>query len=156
LPQKLHDISKLVVEDFIACVIERKPKQVNTLKNNPYSFLPAAKHTDKFIQGLSELIDFNDEKNKPLITALEKKQYNLALRQICATCNVAVIEKFLTYQNRLSLNPLEQSSSGKTAIDWLDVNKHLDTSTKELMKDILLSLIEQDDLEGIRLQGQKV
>lgn len=150
-PQKLHDISQLLVEDFIACVIEGKLKRVNTLKNNPYSFLSAAKPTDKLIEELSVLIDFKDKKNNPLLTALEKKQYNLALRQICANYKVNVIETFLTYQNRLSLNPLEQSSSGKTAMDWLDVNKHLEPNTQELMKNILLSFIKQADLEDIIL-----
>ncbi|MBA3535565.1 MAG: hypothetical protein H0T84_02985 [Tatlockia sp.] len=109
LPQKLDDIPTILIESFIATVIEGKPKQLNTSRNNPYSFLPASKKepTEKLIEELSLLIDSKDEKHKPLITALEKKQCNLALRNICANYNIKVIEKVLNYHDILSFNPLE-------------------------------------------------
>lgn len=141
LPQKLDDISKLLVDDFIACVIEGKLIQLNVLKNNPYSFLAAPKKdpTEKLLEELSLLIDFKDEKHNPIITALGNKQNNLALRQICAYYNRDIIMKIIGYHYLLSLNPLEKSSNGNTAIDWLKNNKHLNPNEKEVIKDILLS-----------------
>ena len=149
LPQKLFDIDKQLVNDFIACVIEEKPKLQNTVADNPFIFLSSPKNglSANLLQELSLIINIKDKLHNQLVTAINNQQFDTVLRQVCANYTIDVIETVLKHQDKLSFNPLKKSSNGKNAFNWLEGNKHLDNGEKESVKSTLETFANGTNLE---------
>ncbi|BCA96211.1 hypothetical protein TUM19329_25720 [Legionella antarctica] len=145
-PQELHDIEdQSLISSFIDCVIKDNPESLVT---NRYCFL-ADKTTSKvslILEQLSLIINVNDKKNEPFISAIKAEKFNLALRKACSEFKEEIIQIFLNDHSVLSLDFTEKSSNGKTPFDWIDVNKALSPNEKKLIKSTMLSLMSKEKL----------
>lgn len=149
IPQALFDISDNLIKKFIDYVILDKPQMNESFVNNRYTLLSNHQKdtlTKSLMEKLSKLVDFSDKNFAPLKSAINKLDFSLALRWVCAKSVREVIETLLNHDD-LMFDPMEQSSNKNNAFDWVDVNNNLSSQEKGFIK-ILLSSCQQKKEEA--------
>ncbi|CAM2889375.1 Fic family protein [Legionella worsleiensis] len=140
-PQRLFDIQdEQLLADFIRFVVKGAPLMLSAAGDNPHHlfFESISANTRELAEQLRAVI--NDNPQFALIQqAFDEGKSGLGFRRACALGTYEMVERILSFKDKIALDLNEPSTNGNTGLDWLAYNKNCDAEDKARIETLLLN-----------------
>ena len=133
-PQSIDSFMAIIDANLLSLKMNNGPKSsfIGSTIEPQFSFLHnlnSAQYNHRQLMSKAKKLCRGNEYFIPLLNAIDKKDYSLALRKASAVVNLPLLKLILSYQEKLNIDVNVPSSNGFTALDWVI---HSDSPQKDI------------------------
>lgn len=123
-PQAIDSFVAIIEENLLSLKSNNDDQnsKIGTHIEPQFSFLHqlnSEQHHHERLMTKAKKLCGDNEHFMPLLNAIDKKDYSLALRKASSVVNLPLLKLILSYQEKLKIDVNIPSSNGYTALDWV-------------------------------------